>query len=129
MTETRSPSAAVKVLMPPKPGIDETSSTMRAASGSYSASTPSLRRERKTTTTCLPASMPTLLLLMGGPVFAQEWHELVGPLVGEEQLGPVELDDVCDARDGVAQPIRPRKVEELVGRSPYDQGRRPQLPE
>jgi transposase len=39
-------------------------------------------------------------------VGAQQGHELGGALVGEEQLGAVELDDLGHARDRVAQPVR-----------------------
>src|SRR5207237_9877679 len=62
MIDTRSPSSATKALMPTTPGMAAASSSMRAASGSYSASTPTLSRERNTTTTLVSRVMRALLL-------------------------------------------------------------------
>ena len=42
---------------------------------------------------------------------------------GKNSLPSGDLDDLGDARDRVAQPVRPPQVEELVGGAPHDQRR------
>src|ERR1035438_9383456 len=69
------------------------------------------------------ATPPARMSRVGVPVTAQRCGEFGGPLVGEEQAGAVDLDDVSGAGGGVAQPVGPLGAEEYIAGAPADEGR------
>src|SRR5580692_8445905 len=62
-----------------------------------------------------------------GPQRAQLTIELLRALQRKEELGPGQLDGANRPRNGRGQPSSPGHIEELVGRAPHDQRRRPEL--
>ena len=60
------------------------------------------------------------------PQLAQVGAEVARPLVREEELRTVDLDDLARAREGVPQLVRPLDAEGRIPGAPYQQGRRVQ---
>src|SRR6202041_1902976 len=60
---------------------------------------------------------------LSAPVVAQVRDQVLGALLGEEDLCPVDLDDLVCPRDQVAQVIRPLDGEIRVRGAPDQQGR------
>lgn len=62
-------------------------------------------------------------LRLPSPEAAQVRDQVAGALVGEEDLGAVDLDDFLRPGDRIAQQVRPLQAERRVARAPHDQRR------